>query len=288
MLQKKNNKIILLDGAMGTQLAEAGCEMGGENCLMNPETVKSIHKKYLNSGSELIITNTLTMNRIYIETHKLGIDIREVNLAGATLAKEVTGPGQYVLGDMSSSGRMLEPNGDLTENDAYDSFKEQASILAEGGVDGFMIETMFDLKETLCALRACKEAAGLPVIASLTFNTAEKGGRTIMGDSAEDCAAALEEGGASVAGTNCGNLDLEEAAGIVALMRGATSLPILAKPNAGKPRLVDKQTVFDTEPPEFAEGIKGCLKAGADLVGGCCGTSPAHIKAVADLLNKFK
>lgn len=284
----KNDKTILLDGAMGTQLAEAGCQMGGENCLSNPETVQDIHRKYLNCGSELIITNTLTMNRIYIETHNLGIDVREVNLAGASLAGEVTGEGQFVLGDISSTGRMLKPNGDLSEQDAYHSFREQAEILAEGGVDGLIVETMFDLDEALCALKACKDAADLPVITSLTFNTAENGGRTIMGNTAEECAGALEANGASIVGTNCGNLDLEQTREIVAMMRPATSLPIMAKPNAGKPRLVDKETVFDTLPVEFARGIKGCLEAGASLVGGCCGTSPAHIEAVADMLKKIR
>lgn len=283
----KQEKTILLDGAMGTQLAESGCEMGGQNCLDNPETVKDIHREYLDCGSDLIITNTLTMNRTYIETHDLGVDVRKVNLAGAALAREVTGPGQYVLGDISSTGKMMKPNGDLAEADAYEVFKEQAAILAEGGVDGLIVETMFDLGEALCALRACREGAGLPVIASLTFNTVEKGGRTIMGDKAEDCARALAGEGASAIGTNCGNLDLDQSAEIVAMMRTGTSLPIMAKPNAGKPRLVDQKTVFDTPPAEFAEGIKSCLYAGAALVGGCCGTSPAHIKAVAEMLNKL-
>ncbi len=282
-----NKNTVLLDGAMGTKLAEEGCAMGGHNCLKDPDIVKGIHKKYLNSGSDLIITNTLTMNRVYIETHNLGVDIREVNLAGASLAKGVTEPGQFVLGDLSSTGKMLQPNGDLSEGDAYKAFKEQTEFLAEGGVDGFIIETMFDLAEVLCALRACRDATDLPVIASMTFNTVEKGGRTIMGNSAEDCAISLEKGGAAVIGTNCGNLDLEQATEIVTIMCQATSLPIIAKPNAGKPRLVGQETIFDTQSDEFAEGIRGCMKAGAGLVGGCCGTSPAYIKAVADLLKKF-
>jgi 5-methyltetrahydrofolate--homocysteine methyltransferase len=277
-----SKKPILLDGAMGTQLAEAGLEMGGHNCVTHPDAVQAIHQQYVDCGVDLLITNTLTMNRLYVEKQNMGIDVREVNLAGVRLAKSTIREGQYVLGDMSSTGRLLKPYGDLAETDAYDAFKEQAAILAEGGVDGYIIETMFSLKETLCALRACREVASLPVIASLAFKTAAKGGRTEMGDSARQCAQALGEGGASVVGANCGDLSPSEMAEVVSVFCSATSLPVVAQPNAGKPRLVGNQTVFDMGPAEFAEGISKCLQAGARLVGGCCGTTPAHIRAVAD------
>src|SRR5690554_2027460 len=136
------------------------------------------------------------MNRVYIETHHPGLDLREVNLAGARLARTAAGEGCYVLGDISSTGRMLEPYGDLTEEEAFKAFHEQASVLAEGGVDGFIIETMFSLAEAACALRACRAAADLPVIVCISFSTVENGGRTIMGDSAQDCALTLMEAGA--------------------------------------------------------------------------------------------
>ncbi len=274
---------ILLDGAMGTELAKPGLEMGGQNNVSNPEGVLAIHRMYADCGCHILITNTLTMNRIYIETHNVGVDPREVNLAGAKLAKSAAHVDQYVVGDISSTGVMLEPYGDLSEMAAYETFKEQASFLAEGGVDGFIIETMFDLRETLCALRACKDIAPLPVIATMAFTTLENGGRTIMGNSAKECAEALTEAGTSVVGTNCGDLDPSQMAEVVSVFREATSLPVLAQPNAGKPKLVEGRTVFDMPPDEFAAGISRCLSAGARLVGGCCGTSPAHIRAVADL-----
>jgi 5-methyltetrahydrofolate--homocysteine methyltransferase len=280
-------KTILLDGAMGTQLAEAGLEMGGQNSLTHPDAVLAIHRQYVECGVDLLITNTLTMNRINIESHNIGVDVREVNLAGARLAKAAVREGQYVLGDVSSTGQMLKPYGSLSEEDAYAAFKEQAAILAEGGVDGFIIETMFDLRETLCALRACKEAADLPVIASIAFNTVEHGGRTIMGDSAQDCAQALDEAGAYAVGANCGSLTPFQMAEIVSKMREVTSLSIVAQPNAGKPRLVENRTVFDMSPPDFAVGIHQCLQAGARLVGGCCGTSAAHIRAIVELSREY-
>jgi len=271
---------------MGTQLAEAGLEMGGQNNITHPDAVLAVHRRYAECGIDLLITNTLTMNRVYIETHNTGVDVREVNLTGARLAKKAARDGQYVLGDISSTGKMLEPYGDLPEEDAHAAFKEQAAVLAEGGVDGFIIETMFSLQEALCALKACREAAGLPVIVSIAFNTAENGGRTIMGDTATDCARALAEAGACVVGANCGEIDPFQTAEIVAKMREAGPLPVLAQPNAGKPRLVEDKTVFDMSPEDFAAGIYRCFQAGARLLGGCCGTSPHHIRAAAELLKK--
>jgi 5-methyltetrahydrofolate--homocysteine methyltransferase len=226
------------------------------------------------------------MNRIYIETHNVGVDVKEVNLAGARLARQAVNSNQYVLGNISSTGKMLEPYGELSEADAYETFKEQATYLAEAGVDGFIIETMMSLKETLCALQACKDLVSLPVIASVAFATLKRGGRTMMGDPAEECAKALTEAGADVIGTNCGDLDPLEMAEVVSILHEATSLPIIAQPNAGKPRLVGEQTVFDMEPAEFATGISECVQAGACLVGGCCGTSPDHIRTVADMLRR--
>ena len=282
----ENKKITLLDGAMGTQLAEAGLEMGGQSNITHPDAVLAVHRQYVDCGVDLLITNTLTMNRINIESHNVGVDVREVNLAGARLAKAAVRGGQYVLGDMGSTGKMLKPYGDLSEDDAYAAFKEQATILAEGGVDGLIVETMFDLREALCALRAAKEVIDLPVITSIAFNTLKNGGRTIMGNSARDCAQALTEAGACAVGANCGSLDPFQMAEIVSKMREATSLPVLAQPNAGKPRLVENRTVFDMSPSDFAAGIYECMQAGARLLGGCCGTSPGHIRAMVTLIKK--
>jgi 5-methyltetrahydrofolate--homocysteine methyltransferase len=145
---------------------------------------------------------------------------------------------------------------------------------------------MFDLREAMCALRACKDKRSLPVIVSIAFATEAKGGRTMMGNSAEQCAKSLTGAGADVIGANCGDIDPAQMAVIVSLLKSATSLPVLAQPNAGKPKLVGNETVFDMEPEAFAQGIAECLHAGASIVGGCCGTTPEHIRAVAGLINK--
>jgi methionine synthase I (cobalamin-dependent) len=285
-LMSNNKRTVLFDGAMGTQLAEAGLEMGGQTNLSHPDAVSTIHGHYAECGVDIIITNTLTMNRVFIESNKVGVDVREVNLVGARLARTAIHDGQYVLGDIGSTGKLLKPIGSLLKEDAYETFKEQAAILAEGGVDGFIIETMFDLGEALCALRACRTAADLPVIASMSFNTVKNGGRTIMGNSVRDCAKELTKEGAWAVGANCGNIDPSQMAVIVSKMREVNSLPIIAQPNAGKPRVVDGRTVFDMTPADFTVGIRKCIQAGARLIGGCCGTSPAHIRAIADLLGR--
>lgn len=277
---------ILLDGAMGTQLASFGLDMGGQNNLTHPDAVARIHRQYAACGCQILITNTLTMNRIHIEAHNLDIGVREVNLAGVKLAKAAAGENQFVLGDISSTGKMLEPYGDLPETRAFETFKEQAAILVEGGVDGFIIETIIDLREALCAIQACKDIAPLPIFSSIAFSTSERGGRTLMGDIASHCARAMEEAGASVVGANCGELDPFQMAEIVASMREMTSLPILVQPNAGKPKLVGDQTLFDMSPQEFATGIDACIREGAQCIGGCCGTTPDHIRALARLIEQ--
>ncbi|NIS60649.1 MAG: 5-methyltetrahydrofolate--homocysteine methyltransferase [Proteobacteria bacterium] len=277
---------ILLDGAMGTQLDSRGMKPGGQDNLTNPEVVLEIHREYARCGCHALITNTLTMNRIYIETHHLDVEVQEVNRAGVELARQAADNHQYVLGDISSTGQLLEPYGTYKESEFYDAFREQAEILGEAGVDGFIIETMFDLREALCALRACRDIFSLPVIVSMAFTTEAKGGRTIMGNSAEECARRITDSGGDVVGANCGDLDPFQMGVVVSLLQSATSLPILAQPNAGKPQLVDNVTVYGMDPTRFAAGIVKCTRAGARLVGGCCGTSPAHIRAVAGVFDE--
>jgi len=280
----KKRGVVLLDGAIGTELDKRGLMGRGRTNLDSSQDVLEIQQAYVRSGCDALTTNTLTMNRIYIETHNVGVSVEQVNNAGVEIARQAAGDKCYVLGDICSTGQLLEPYGTCTESQFRDTFREQAGVLARAGVDGFIIETMFDLREAICALDACKEVATLPVLASLAFTTERNGGRTIMGNSVQDCAKQLESAGADVIGANCGDLDPAQMAVVVSLFRSATKLPILAQPNAGKPRLDGDKTVFDMGPDEFAEGIEKCLDAGARIVGGCCGTTPEHIRAVHQLL----
>ena len=279
-----NKDVILLDGAMGTRLDDFGLEMGGHNNITHPQIVQDIHKEYAGSGCDILITNTLSMNRIYIETHQLDISVREVNLAGVKLAKSAAASHHYLLGDIGSTGKLLEPYGDLAMEDALNAFKEQAALLAQGGVDGFIIETMIDLREALCALQACKAVSALPIIASMSFANSQNGGHTVMGNSTRECAEVLSEPGVIAIGANCGDLGPSQMASIIEILGKETSLPTLCMPNAGIPKLVNDQTVFDLSPQSFAAGISECIDAGVRLVGGCCGTSPEHIRALKSLV----
>jgi 5-methyltetrahydrofolate--homocysteine methyltransferase len=280
-------KFVLIDGAMGTELEKRGSEAGIGN-ITDPDAVLEVHKEYIQCGCHALITNTLTMNRLYIETHGLDIDVRDVNLAGVKLAKQAADGDHLVLGNLSSTGQMLEPYGTYKEETFYNNFREQAEILAEGGIDGFIIETMFDMREAICALKACKDVASSPVILSMSFKTTENGGRTIMGNTAEQCAKMAAEVGADVIGTNCGDLDPLGMADIVSYFRRATDLPIMVEPNAGKPELIRGKTKFNMDPATFTTGILKCIDAGAQLIGGCCGTTPEHICAVSNALKSLK
>jgi 5-methyltetrahydrofolate--homocysteine methyltransferase len=277
---------LVLDGAMGTELERRGA-LGGFACnLADPAAVRGVHRDYRAAGCRGMTTNTLTANGIFIRTHRLDIDVRAVNVAGARAARTVAGDAALVLGNLSSTGLLMEPYGELTEAAAVACFSEQALFLAAGEIDAFIIETMMDLREAVCALRACRAVSPLPVIACVSFHTVEHGGRTMMGDSARQCAARLEAEGAAAVGANCGSVDPLEMAEIVAEMGAATRLPLCAEPNAGRPRLEGARTVFDMDAETFGRGVMACAAAGARILGGCCGTTPAHLSALVEALGE--
>jgi 5-methyltetrahydrofolate--homocysteine methyltransferase len=280
----KDGQILVFDGAMGTQLGEQGVEPGAHNNITAPEKVETVHNNYINNGSDVIITNTLTANRIYIESHDVKQNVNDINLKGVEIARKAAGSNTFVAGDISSTGQMMEPFGLYTEQQFIDNFKEQAVLLEKAGVDLFIIETIMDLKEAICALKACKEVSRLPVVVSITFSTLINDGRTIMGNSAEECAKKLTDNGADCLGANCGDLDPFEMAKLVSLYKQHSSLPFLAQPNAGKPKLVGDKTVFDMPVATFADGVQQCINAGASMIGGCCGTSPEYINAISKLV----
>lgn len=280
-------KLILFDGAAGTEMARRGIDAGANVNLTKPEAIELLHRDYASTGIDCLITNSFTANRISIETKKMDVDIREVNLAAAKLARSAANENQYVFGDIGPTGKLLQPYGDYSEEQFYENFKEQALLLNEGKVDGIIIETMTDLREALCALKAVKDNLNLPVIVSLSFTSADKGGRTMMGNSVEEIAKALEQNGADVVGANCGELIPDDMARIASAYKEFTGLPVIIQPNAGLPSLVNGNTVYNMTPQDFAEGIVKCIENGAKLVGGCCGTTIEHISAVVEKVKKL-
>jgi len=280
LLQQK--KPLVFDGALGTELDRRGLSGGIALNLDNPEPILDFHRDYAAIGIDFLTTNTFTANRIYCESHGFVVDFLAANTAAVKLARQAAGPNQYVIGDIGPTGRLLEPYGDFTEEQFYANFAEQAATLAAAGADALIIETMTDLREAVTALRACKEATSLPVFVTLAYATTEKGGRTIMGATIAEAATALAAHGATAIGANCGELTPLQMAEIAALYRRHTTLPIIIQPNAGIPKLVSGKTVYEMNPVDFAAGAQKCLELGGSIIGGCCGTTLEHLKALVE------
>ncbi len=274
-------EILVFDGAMGTQISARGGTPGAVANIDSPEIVKAIHAEYKAAGATIILTNTLTANRIALEHAGLADRIEELNTRGVKLCREAVGDDCYVCGDMSATGKFMEPLGEYTERQVQDNAAEQAEILARAGVDLIIIETMTDVHEAAVATRGAKAATGLPVIASIAFDPARGDFRTMMGDTVEKAVEDLAEAGADVIGANCGTIDPDEMSEVIARMRAVYDGVLSAEPNAGKPELSAGEVTFRLEPEGFAEGAVKCVDAGATLIGGCCGTTPAHIAALA-------
>ena len=276
----KSGRILILDGATGTQLAERCGNTGPLTNLEHPDTVKSVHADYKAAGANVVLTNTLTANRISLEHASLADKFEAINKIGARLCREAVGDDCYVAGDMCSTGKFLEPLGEYTEQQFHDNAAEQAKLLADNGVDLILIETMTDVRETAIAVRAAKEATGLCVIASISFDPVADSFRTMMGDTPERAVQELSKAGADVIGSNCGTIDPLEMSRLIEEMRAETDSILIAMPNAGKPELSAGEVIFRLSPEEFADGVAKCVEAGATLVGGCCGTTPDHISAL--------
>ena len=281
---------LLADGAMGTQLQLAGLEPGSCGDLWNverPAAVQQIHGSYVDAGAQLITTNTFGANRIGLERYGAERRAAEINRAGAELARAATQPGTYVLGDIGPFGGFMAPLGEYGTQQIFDVFVEQAAALLAGGVDAIIVETMSAIEEAVVAVQAARAAGAQLVLATMAFDRTHVGPRTMMGATPEQSAEALVQAGAAIVGANCGaSLDLEDFAEIIGAMRRAVpGVPVIAQPNAGQPQLTPSGTIeYPTDPQHFAAGTDKLLAAGASIVGGCCGTTPSHIRAVAERL----
>ena len=285
-LTELGTRTLVLDGAMGTQLMAAGyrsVECPEEWNVSRPEVVSDIHRAYLRAGADIIETNTFGGNGAKLGAYHAAGRVEELNLAAARLAKAVrdeVDAGALVAGDISSSGKMLKPLGDTDPHELRDVFAEQAEALVKGGVDLLLIETMFDLEEARAAVLGARAVSrSLPIVATMAFKQSPRGYRTMMGVSPAQAAEALLEAGANVVGANC-EITAEDMVGIVPEFRAATDAPLAVQPNAGQPRLSEGHTVYGETPERFASFMPAIVAGGAGLVGGCCGTTPAHIAAL--------
>lgn len=290
-------RILIADGAMGTMLQSRG--LGTDECqeewnLRHGEEIKSIHGEYLKAGCDLILTNTFGGNKFHLKRFGLEDKVREFNRAGVRNAREslegnqaclcaARRQGAFVLGDVGPTGELMEPLGTVTFEAMSEAFEEQLAALTEGGVDALLIETMSDLREAQAAVKAAKETE-LPVLVSLSFNPGKRGFRTMMGVDIPAAVKGLIEFGADVIGANCGGVSPKEMAEIIKEMQSLTDKPLLAQPNAGKPTLVGGKTIYNLRPEEMAVDTEMLVRAGANIIGGCCGTTPEHLARMVQVI----
>ena len=283
-LEAIRERVLVLDGAMGTMLQERGLKAGQSPEELNltlPDVVAGVHRAYLDSGADIIVTNTFGGNREKLSHYGLEGRLREINQAGVTLARDAVGENAYVAASIGPTGRFVEPVGDLSFDRMAAIFREQAEALIEAGADLITLETFLDIKEIRAAVIAIREiSATIPVIAMLTFDDK---GRSVLGTPPEAAAITLEAAGADIIGSNCG-LGVDGVYEILQSMRRVTSLPLICQANAGLPILKDGKTIFPGTPQEMIAYHDRLLELGVRVIGGCCGTTPAHIRAIRDAL----
>lgn len=293
LLEALAKRVLLGDGAMGTQLQQAGLHPGGCGEAWNidqPERVLKIQRAYVDAGSDCLITNTFGASRIMLDRHDEGERTVEINIAGAQLARRAFDSREgFVLGDIGPFGGLMEPYGEIPVALVERAFAEQASALVTGGVDAIIIETQTSLDELGIAIRAAKAAGAACVIGSMAFDRMVEGieVRTMMGTSPEMAAEFMVESGCDILAMNCGTgIDMKIGADIARRYRSISGLPIMAQPNAGLPVLENFKVLYKETPDEMASGMGDLLEAGVRIIGGCCGSTPAHIRKFREVLNE--
>jgi len=286
----KAGHILLSDGAMGTSLQEMG--LGPGDCpeewnLSHPRQVEEIISRYIAAGSDMVLTNSFGGSPLKLAKFGLDAQTERINRAAAEIARRAAGDEHLVLGSVGPTGEFMEPLGSQTAQSMYEAFRRQMVALAQGGADAICIETMSALEEALAALRAAKENTSIPVIVTLTFNKTSKGEfRTMMGVSPQQAVQQLTQAGADIVGSNCGT-GIEVMVEIARQIRNCTDKFIMIQPNAGLPVLEDGKTVFKDTPEMMARYVPALVDSGVSIIGGCCGTTPAHIAALREKIDNL-
>jgi 5-methyltetrahydrofolate--homocysteine methyltransferase len=271
---------------MGTMLMAAGQDSRKTPILLNieqPELVTDIHRHYYDAGADVVITNTFGGNPIKLAADGLEEQMVRLNRDAVKLCRKACPAGGFVAGDIGPSGKMLKPLGDVSQEEMEENFFLQAEVLIEAGVDLITIETMYSLDEALAAVHGVKKAGDILLLASITYTKTKNGFFTMMGENVTQCVSALIDAGADMTGANC-TLSSADMIRLAKELRAATDNPILIQPNAGKPVTQKGVTFYEQTPSEFAGDAVKIREAGADMIGGCCGTSPEFIRAVSGAL----
>lgn len=282
-------KLLISDGATGTNLIQRGLPQGRtaeEWVLDDPEKILQLYRDFINAGSDVILTSTFGGSKIRLEQSGLADRFDEVNSKAVSFAKEAAKDSEVLIaGSLGPLGHMLKPLGPLDPKDAEIYYHDQAIVLAKSGVDILVVETQFDLAEATIGVNAALASGDLPVICSFSF---DRGTKTMMGVSPAKFAQALGKSGIAALGINCGK-SLEDNLNSLKELADATDLPIWFKPNAGLPKLTDDgKPFYDVTPEIMASNVESWIESGAKIIGGCCGTTPAHLKAIAEVVNKSR
>ena len=285
----KAGKVLVSDGAWGTTLMKLGLPSGACPelwCVDHPAEVQSIARSYADAGADMVETNSFGGSRFKLESFGLADRSAEINEAAARASRRAVGDDCWVIGSMGPTGKLLIME-EVTEDELYDAFKTQAEALEKGGADAACIETMSDTEEACLAIKAVRENTSLEIICTFSFDRTVRGDyRTMMGVSPAQALEAAVDAGADIVGTNCGN-GLERMIDIVQEMRAANgSIPILVHANAGLPQNINGVDVFPDSPEDMASWAGKLVQAGANIIGGCCGTTPAHIRAIKEALTR--
>jgi len=290
----QEGKRLVSDGAMGTQLQSRGYPAGDSPeawALEHEQVLRDIHIAYVEAGANLLTANSFGATSIKLAKFGLEDQVARLNREVARVAVSVTKSYEdrelYVGGDMGPTGEFLQPLGPLSEESLFAVYAEQAEALAAGGVDYIFVETMMDVNEAVVAVKASRASSGLPVMASMSFNMARKGFRTMMGNTPAQMVTALLEAGADVVGSNCGEVLAAQMPDLVREFKSAGASLVVVQPNAGIPESIDGKTVFSQSPEEMAASVPDILAAGANIIGGCCGTTPDHIRLIAQRVGAF-
>ena len=287
ILEKIKKNGLVFDGAMGSMLISKGLIDGEASELWNvkhPDRILDIHNAYYAAGADVACANTFGASPINLAKRGIAESAEALNRAGVTLARKASGKGQYVAGDMGSLGGMLFPQGEISVESAIDSFCRQAGFIETEGVDVFIIETAFDINVALAAIKAIQQVSSKPIFATLTFQKMKKGFFTIFGNTPKESMRALAEAGAAAVGANC-SLGSDTMVALAAEIRSSVDLPVIIQPNAGMPETGKDNRIFYPEDKDvFAENIKKIKDLGVEIVGGCCGTTPAYIRRIKEII----